>query len=78
MVLIAEGKYAEGIAEIKRSDIPSNPFAELSMVDAYNAMNNKAQANAMLAAILSRPYGPNTAISVAVAYYRAATAGKKK
>jgi tetratricopeptide (TPR) repeat protein len=78
MVLIAEGKYAEGIAEIKRSDIPSNPFAELSMIDAYTAMNNKAQATAMLAEMVSRPYGPNTAISVAIAFYRNSTAGKKK
>lgn len=71
MILVAEGKPAEGLAELKRSDIPSNAFAELSMIDAFNAMNNKAEANALLAAVVARKNASNAGVSTAIANYRA-------
>jgi tetratricopeptide (TPR) repeat protein len=70
MTLVAEGKYAEGLAELKRADIPGNPFAELSMIDAYNALNRKAEASALLADVAGRKTVFNSAISIAIANYR--------
>ena len=70
MALVAEGKHADGLAELKRADIPGNPFIELSMMDALNALNRKAEASALLADVVNRKTVFNSAVSIAIANYR--------
>jgi tetratricopeptide (TPR) repeat protein len=71
MILIAEGKPSEGIAELKLSDPVSNAFATLSLIDAYTALNDRKNADAALAALVARKDGVITAVSDAIANYRA-------
>jgi len=71
MALVAEGKPAEALVELKQSDIEGNPFASLAMMDAYTMLNNKAAASAILATLMADKDGPNSAVSIAIANYRA-------
>jgi hypothetical protein len=70
MVLVAEGKPAEGLAELKKSDLAANPFAEVAMVDAYLMLGQKAEAAAVQQSLVSRKHVGNQAISIAIANYR--------
>jgi len=71
MTLVAEGKPTEGIAELKLSDQSSNAFATLSLIDAYAALKDQKAADATLAALVARKDGVITAVSDAIASYRA-------
>jgi hypothetical protein len=70
MILVAEGKAAEGLAELKKSDLAANPFAEVAMADAYTMLGQKAEAAAVQQSLVSRKQVGNTAISIAIANYR--------
>lgn len=78
MALLAEGKPAEALVELKKSDGYANTFAQLAMIDAYIALKDQKSADATRAELLGRKDVGNTAISKAIANYRAATASKKR
>jgi tetratricopeptide (TPR) repeat protein len=71
MILVAEGRPADGIAELKLSDQPSNAFATLSLIDAYRELKDQKNADAALAALVARRDAVITAVSDAIANYRA-------
>ncbi len=78
MALLAEGKPAEALVELKKSDGYANTFAQLAMIDAYIALKDQKSADATRAELLGRKDVGNVAISKAIANYRAATASKKR
>jgi hypothetical protein len=69
MILLADGKPAEALAELKRGDPRQNTFSELAMIDAYTALKDQKNADATRAALLARP--GISAVSLALAGYRA-------
>jgi tetratricopeptide (TPR) repeat protein len=72
MALLAEGKPAEALAELKKSDTQANTFAQLAMVDAYAALKDQKSADETLAALVARRDVGNAAVSKALANYRMA------
>jgi hypothetical protein len=71
MILVADGKPTEAIAEFKQSDPLQNPFLSLSLIDAYTALKDQKSADATRAALLTRKDVLNSAVSIALANYRA-------
>ncbi|MBI3789783.1 MAG: hypothetical protein HY275_02760 [Gemmatimonadetes bacterium] len=71
MVLLAEGKLQEALAELRLSDLEGNAFGKLAMMDALTSLNDRPAAAALLASIISDRGGQITGISTALAFYRA-------
>jgi hypothetical protein len=69
MILLADGKPAEALAEMKKGDPRQNTFSELAMIDAYTALKDQKNADATRAALLARP--GISGVSLALASYRA-------
>lgn len=76
MALLAEGKPAEALVELQKSDIHGNVFAHLALVDAYTALKDQKKATETLNALLARDIA-NTAVTKTVLRYRVATAKKR-
>lgn len=72
MVLLAEGKAAEALAQLKRIDPYTNFFVQLAMMEAYVALKDQKSAEAVRAEMLERRDMPHNAVSKALANYRAA------
>jgi tetratricopeptide (TPR) repeat protein len=71
MALLAEGKAAEALVELKKADPYANSFAHLALVDTYVALKDQKMANETRAELLARKDIGNAAISKAIAHYRA-------
>lgn len=69
LVLLAEKKYAEAIAELKQAG--PNPYVTLGLIESYRGMKNNKEADAVRAAFFARREFTSNSTATAIIRYRA-------
>ncbi len=68
LTLLAEGKAADAIPELKQGGL--NPYAQLGLIDAYRQLGRKKEADAEVAAMLARKDFSIASTAMPIAKYR--------